>query len=192
MKLLISADVLVHYDSRKPTALCCYASPYGTWTVLLHKPSDGSQRPVAYASRTLTAAEKKYSRLDRNAASVIFSINQLHQYLYGQNFVIHIDHNSLISLMGRRKGIQQMAAPIINPWSPILSAYANQIHYIHSQRNITADVLNRLLLQDVFLEESTPQELVSLIPLFNKTPSHPQIHVRRPTGTSKAVRSSWM
>lgn len=45
-QLLLSADLLVHFDSSKEIVLCCDASPYGVGAVLSVKMDDGSERPV--------------------------------------------------------------------------------------------------------------------------------------------------
>ena len=58
-EVLSSEQVLVHYDPQKPIILSVDASPYGI--VLSHLMEDGTERPVEFASRTLSSAEKNYA-----------------------------------------------------------------------------------------------------------------------------------
>ena len=57
-EVLSSEQVLVHYDPQKPLILSVDASAYGIGAVLSHLMEDGSERPVEFASRTLSSAEK--------------------------------------------------------------------------------------------------------------------------------------
>ena len=59
---------------------------------------DGAERPISYASRSLTDAEKRYSQLDKEALAVIFGVNKFHQYLYGRPFTIYTDHKPLAKI----------------------------------------------------------------------------------------------
>lgn len=52
-----SAEVLAHYDVTKPLILTCDASAKGI-SAILSQPSERGERPVAFASRALTAAEQ--------------------------------------------------------------------------------------------------------------------------------------
>ena len=64
-KLLKSNRVLTHFNDQLPLILECDASPYGLGAVLSHQLLDGSEKPVGFASRTLTKAEQNYSHLDK-------------------------------------------------------------------------------------------------------------------------------
>ena len=57
-ELLTSTKVLVHFNPKHKLVLACDASAYGIGAVLAHKFPDGSERPIAYASRSLAPAER--------------------------------------------------------------------------------------------------------------------------------------
>ena len=41
-------------------------------------------RPVIYVSRTLTPAEEHYSNIERELLGVVFAMERLHNYVYGE------------------------------------------------------------------------------------------------------------
>ena len=67
--------------------------------VLSHVMEDGSERPVAYASRTLSFAEKNYSQLEKEGLAIVFGVTKFHIYLYGRQFIIESDHQPLSYLL---------------------------------------------------------------------------------------------
>ena len=73
-ELVVSSQLLVHYDPTLPIIVTCDASPYGVGSVLWHKMADGKVQPVAFASRTLSAAEKNYAHLDREGLTLVFGV----------------------------------------------------------------------------------------------------------------------
>ena len=51
---LQSAPLLAHYDPKKPVRLAINASSFGLGAVLSHISEDGEEKPIAFASRTLS------------------------------------------------------------------------------------------------------------------------------------------
>ena len=83
------------YDVKKPIQLACDASPYGVGVVISRIMPDGTERPVAFASRTLTKEEKGYAPLEMEALGLIFGVQKFHKYFYDLEFTLLTDHRPL-------------------------------------------------------------------------------------------------
>ena len=68
-----------------PLRLAADASAYGVGAVISHTYVDATEHPIAYASRTLSAAERNYSQIDEEALTLVFAVQKFHPYLYGRN-----------------------------------------------------------------------------------------------------------
>ena len=138
---LTSSEVLTHYDPKLPITLAADASAYGIGAVISHVLPDGSERPISFASRTLTSSEKNYGQLEKEALSLIYHVKKFHQYLYGRKFT---DHKLLTSIFGSKKGVPSLAAARLQRWALLLSAYDYEIQFKPTKSHSNADGLSRL------------------------------------------------
>lgn len=69
------------------------------------------EKPIAFASRRLMAAEQNYSHLDKEAFALVFGITKVHQYLWGRHFEVFTDLKPLLGLLGADKRIPPQCSP---------------------------------------------------------------------------------
>ena len=145
IKKEISGDkVLAHYDPKLPLSLATDASPYGVGAVLSQTSKDGVERPVAFASRTLSPTERNYAQIEREALGIIFGVKRFHKYLYGRKFTLITDSEPLTAIFGPKKGVPTLAALRLQRWSLILMAYDYDIVYRKTSLHGNADFCSRL------------------------------------------------
>eukprot|EP01050_Picozoa_sp_SAG11_P026066 SAG11_NODE_6105_length_1387_cov_3.563665_1_plen_235_part_00 len=97
---------------------------------------------IAYASKTMTAAERNYSVQEKEALGVIHAVEKFRHHLLGNPFTIQIltDHKSLEYIQkGKEKGGR------IARWAIKLSEYDYKITYVKGADNTVADLLSRLI-----------------------------------------------
>ena len=146
---IVSPNVLVHYDLTRPIRLAAYASAYGIGSVISHVMEDGSERPIAFASRTLQPSERNYAQVEKEALSLVFGVCKFHSYLYGRKFTLITDHKPLTTILGPKTGVPPIAAAQLQRWALKLSAYMYDIEFRSTNKHANADSLSRLPLHHV-------------------------------------------
>ena len=120
--ILLNSDCLVHYDPRLPIVVSADSSSYGLGCAISHV-INGIERPISFASRTLTPAERNYSQLEREALALIYALKQFHFYIYGYEFTLKTDHKPLLGIFSPDKTIPLMASGRIIRWCLMMQAY---------------------------------------------------------------------
>lgn len=122
---------------------------------------DGQERPVGYASRTLSKAEQNYSQIEKEGLACVFGVKHFHCYLYGRSFILSSDHKPLASLFAKDKIVPvQQASARIQQWALMLGMY-ELIHKSGSSHG-NADALSCLPLPSAPSVTPQPAETVLL------------------------------
>ena len=131
--------------------------------MLSHKMENGQEKPVAFASRSLAPAERKYSQLDKEALAIVFGVRKFQQYLISRHFTILSDHKPLQHLFKETSATPTMASARIQRWALILAAYDYSITYRPGEKHANADVLSRLPLPEAPSHIPIPGETILLM-----------------------------
>ncbi len=155
--VLVSSNCVTHYNPSLPLRLAADASAYGLGAVISHVMKDGQERPIAFASRSLSKSEQNYAQVEKEALALIFGVKKFHLYLCGRMFTLVTDHKPLTTILGPKQGTPPLAAARMQRWSLILAAYSYTIEYRPTDAHGNADSLSRLPL-NVQEEDNIPEE----------------------------------
>ena len=126
--------------------------------------------PIAYASRSLHVAEKKYSQLDKEGLAIIFGVKGFHQYLVGRHFTILSDHKPLQHLFQEHTSVPALASARLQRWALTLGAYDYIIQYKPCEDHANADVFSCLPLPDSPRHVPQPDETILALNMLQSLP----------------------
>lgn len=90
--------------------MACDALAYGVGAVISHVMRNNDEKPIAYASCTLTRSKKNYSQIEKEALSIIFGMKKFHQFPYGRKITLITDHKPLLTIPGSKTNLPTLAA----------------------------------------------------------------------------------
>ena len=142
---LASSEVLAYYDPKLPLQLLDFdASAYGVGA-------------VAYASHTLTPAERNNVQIEKEGLALIYEVKKFHKYFYGRHFTLVTDHKPLMTILGPKKGLPTLAATRLQCWAIFLLGYQYDLKFRSTLQRCNADGFSPLPLPcqpEVYPQES--------------------------------------
>ena len=136
---LADATLLAHPKHDAPLSIATDASDVATGAVL-QQWVDSSWQPLAFFSKKLQPAERKYSTFDRELLGIYLAIRHFRHFIEGRQFHILTDHKPLTflpSCQSRRHSPRQ-----IRHLDYILQ-FTSDIRHIRGSDNAVADALSR-------------------------------------------------
>lgn len=141
LESVANMSVLSIFDPDKAIVIQTDSSKDGLGSVLLQ-----DDRPIAYASRTLSKSEQKWAQIEKELLAIVFACQRFHYYLYGRDFTVHSDHKPLEALM--KRDIDDVTPRLQRMFMFLLKYPGMIITYRPGKQILIADCLSRAPLSD--------------------------------------------
>ena len=168
---IAKSTTLAFYDPQKDIIVSADCSSYGVGAVISVKEENGI-KPIAFASRTLTPAEKQYAQIEKECLALVYACNKFETYLIGlDSFELQTDHKPLVPLT-MTKDLDQ--APVRCQRLLIrLRRFNAKVVFVPGKSLVIADSLSRNPLphneDDVSLSEVIDKHIDTVESCYNVT-----------------------
>ena len=127
---------LSYFDVNKETVIKVDASQQGIGAALTQE-----DKPIAFASKALTEAEKRYANIERELLAVVYGCERFHTYIFGKKFIVETDHKPLEQI--QKKNLAN-TPPRLQRMMLRLQQYDVEIIYKPGKEMVLPDMLSRL------------------------------------------------
>ena len=166
-EVLTNTPVLAYFDVNKHVTVTADASKDGLGAALLQ-----DNKPIAYASRSLTKTEQRYAVIEKETLAIVFAMERFHQYIYGKTVPVESDHKPLMAI--QHKHVNNCPARI-QRFLLRLQKYDYVIHYKKGKEQVLSDALSRAVEPNVQDHTEVPQEEISaMVMLVNSMTDTPE------------------
>ncbi|RYE25774.1 MAG: hypothetical protein EOP45_04445 [Sphingobacteriaceae bacterium] len=135
-EMIANAPTLQSFDENKEITLETDASKFGIGSDILQ-----GNKPIAFASRSLTDTEVNYAQVEKEMLAVVFACKKFHHYIYGRSITIRSDHKPLVSVM--KKDIHKIPNARLQRMRLSLLKYRVNLVYVPGKELYIADLLSR-------------------------------------------------
>jgi RNase H-like domain found in reverse transcriptase/Reverse transcriptase (RNA-dependent DNA polymerase)/Integrase zinc binding domain/Retroviral aspartyl protease len=136
MKQIVSKETLLSYPNfRQPFDIYTDASKTQLGAVISQE-----NRPIAFYSRKLSAAQTRYTTMERELLAIVETLKEFRNILLGQQIRVYTDHQNLT--------FKHFNTERVMRWRLIIEEFGPEFNYIKGPKNIVADALSRLSLKE--------------------------------------------
>ena len=147
----------------------------------------GVTQPVAFFSKSLTSAQKKWSTCDRKLLAIFLAVKHFKYFLDGRPFTICTDHKPLTFMFTSN---MSNATARQSRHMNYISNFISDIQYIQGKQNVTADCLSRTTEDQINMtfQEQSPlnyekppeaQDSYSIISLLQQSDNSLQVSTQK-------------
>ena len=116
-------------------------------------------KPIAFASRFLNNLESRYSTNELELLAVVWSLEHFKYYLYGTEFILQTDHQSLLSALKENRGNKTYQSRLTR-WVDRLLPFHFSVEHVPGKNMGFADYLNRNLTGEAIQPTDEDKNLV--------------------------------
>ena len=127
--MVIRKATLAYPQFDKPFHVYTDASDYQLGGVIMI-----DDKPLSFYTHKLNQAQKNYTTREQELLSVVETLKELENILYGQEIIVHTDHLNLI--------YNKLATGRLKWWRMMLEEYGTKFQHVKGEKNVVADALS--------------------------------------------------
>jgi hypothetical protein len=163
-RALVNASILVHPDFKRPFCLDVDWSTKGVGAILSQK-EGRFEKVVAYASKGLIVAQRKFHPMEGECYALIWGIMHFRQYLHRNHFTLKTDHKpfewlAIVSDAHGRRG----------RWINMLQDFSFKILHRPGLRHMNVDALSKNPVRQATDDDDFSEEIQDIGSTLTDTP----------------------
>ena len=135
---ITSAPILCFPDLSRQFILTTDASSIAVGGVLSQIRDDGKDHPIAFFSKALNKAERKWDACEQELYAILSSVKHFRHYLLNTKFKIRTDNKACTYILKKAE-----LSPRLARWAVQLADYDYEIEHTPGKHNSVADALSR-------------------------------------------------
>lgn len=151
------------FSNEDDTYIYTDASPVALGAVLVQVNPEGHARVISFASKLLSATERRYAQTQREALAIVWGTEHFWYYLLGRKFTIRTDALGISFILKKERAQTKRIMSRAEGWCLRLSRFDFEVEFVEGKFNI-ADPSSRLLegIGESFEEAALPGEIMQI------------------------------